>query len=171
MSSKAALQHHYRPSVPREGSTAPPVLHYCIKAEVKDCGVGSMDQFDKRQRFRDGRVPAGLPDCAAGPLKEYPYRNDRLLEVQRNTSEALRTRMGAFMLRAVASSVWEALQHYRLAACGDGDRGGGRRSSVIMSFRSSADGNDMMMPRRHHHPVLGNRQRTWYSRTQDERQL
>ena len=105
-SSKAAQQYHYRPRVPTGGA-------------------GSMDQFDKRQRFRDGRVPAGLPDCA-GPLKEYPYRNERLLEAQRNTSEALRTRISAFMLRAVASSVWEALEHYKLEACG-GDRGGGRR--------------------------------------------
>ena len=97
------LQYHYRPGVPT-GGAAPPVLHYCIKAEVRDRGVGSMDQFDKRQRFRDGRVPAGLPGCA-GPLEEHPYRNERLLEVQHNTSEALKTRISAFMLRAVASSV------------------------------------------------------------------
>ena len=135
------------------GGAAPPVLHYCIKAEVKDRGVGSIDQVDKRQRFRDGRVPAGLPDCA-GPLKEHrneqllevqrnTYRNERLLEVQRNTSEALKTRISAFVLRAVASSVWEALEHYKLEACGD-DRGGGSRRDRL-PIRSSGGG-DMTMP-------------------------
>ena len=66
-SSKAAQQCHYRPGVPT-GGAAPPVLHYCIKAEVRDRGVGSMDQFDKRQRFRDGRVPAGLRGTPRGVL-------------------------------------------------------------------------------------------------------
>ena len=127
-----------------------------------------MDQFDKRQRFRDGRVPAGLPDCA-GPLEEYPYRNERLLEVQRNTSEALKTRISAFMLRAVASSVWETLEHYKLEACGD-DRGGESRRDR-RPIRSSGGG-DMTMPRHHHHPVPGARRRRRHSRTaEDDRQL
>ena len=93
------------------------------------------------------------PDCA-GPLEEYPYRNERLLEVQRNTSEAPKTRISAFMLRAVASSVWEALGHYKLEACGD-DRGGGRRRDRL-PIRSSGGG-DMTMPRHQHHPLLGTR--------------
>ena len=106
------------------------------------------------------------PDCA-GPLKEYPYRNERLLEVQRNTSEALKTRISAFMLRAVASSVWEALGHYKLEACGD-DRGDGRRDRL--PIRSSSGGGDMTMPR-HHHPLPGTRRRRRHSRTKDDRQL
>ena len=155
-----AQQSHYRPRVPT-GGAAPPVLHYCTKAEVKDRGVGSMDQFDKRQRFRDGRVPAGLPDCA-GYLKEYPYSNERLLEVQHNTSEALKTRISAFMLRAVASSVWEALEHYKLEACGD-DRGGGSRRDRL-PIRSSGGGDMTMLP--------GTRRRRRHSRTtEDDRQL
>ena len=125
-----------------------------------------MDQFDKRQGFRDGRVPVGLPDCA-GPLKEYPYSNERLLEVQHNTSEALKTRISAFMLRAVASSVWEALEHYKLEACGD-DRGGGSRRDRL-PIRSSGGG-DMTLPR-HHHPLPGTRRRRRHSRTKDDRQL
>ena len=91
------LQYHYRPGVPTGGAT-PPVLHYCTKASAHG---------PVRQAAEVPRTAVFPPDCA-GPLEEYPYSNERLLEAQRNTSEALKTRISAFMLRAVASSVWEA---------------------------------------------------------------
>ena len=152
------------PASPQEA----PRLRSCTTASRQRSRTAASAPWASSTSGRGSATAVSPPDCA-GPLEEYHYRNERLLEVQRNTSEALKTRISAFMLRAVASSVWEALEHYKLEACGD-DRGGWSRRDRL-PIRSSGGG-DMTLPRHHHHhPLPATRRRRRHSRTEDDRQL
>jgi len=102
---------HYTPIIPEGGQSAP-ILHYCQTYSLEKHGTGGHYKFSK---YEFERKPMGTADCT--PMPKYKYDNSRVEAVQKDPNVPAEDQKHAYMLRAVASGLHEALSHYRTVAC------------------------------------------------------
>lgn len=75
-------------------------------------GINEKQQFSK---YAFDRKPVGLPDCS--PMPTYQYDDEKLRRYASDMNLPVEVRKNAYMVLAVNSKLYEAMQHYKEKAC------------------------------------------------------